>query len=363
MVKFDEIISASFEWTRAVLFRPFSPKKWLILTFIAFLAGSLSGGNSNFNLREPDRRHKEASAAEQYGNNSLQFAKITSPEQRAAPKKQAKDFFDGSVSGITIFVVILGVAAGIVLFLLLLWLCARFPFIFLDDVIKNDASIAAPFRSNKILGNSLFKFNLAFILIFICIVALIALLGFMSLSGIGAFNKNASVGFFKILSALLPAIILFISVIIIVAIFGMIISDFVIVVMFKDKIKITAAIKKVFSVLAVNKLNLFMYTLIKVSLAIVCSIIYGLVTFMTVMSLLFPAGVTAVIFYFVFKTLPHGAQPVFKVIGVLIVVPIVLFLWYCLMAMYLPFAVFFRTFSIKFLGRLDSRYNLFACGN
>ncbi len=170
-------------------------------------------------------------------------------------------------------------------------------------------------------------------------------------------------GFFKILSALLPAIILFILVIIIAAIFGMIINDFVIVVMSKDRLKTTAAIKKVFSVLAANKLNFFMYTLIKIGLAIVCSIIYSLVTFMTVMSLLFPAGIIAFIFYFVFKTLPHGAQPVFTVIGVLIAVPIVLFLWYCLMAMSLPFAVFFRTFSVKFLGRLDSRYNLFACGN
>jgi hypothetical protein len=44
----------------------------------------------------------------------------------------------------------------------------------------------------------------------------------------------------------------------------------------------------------------------------------------------------------------------------IVAIPIVLFLWYCFMCMYLPFAVFFRTFSVKFFGKLDSRYNLFV---
>ena len=45
---FTEIISASVEWTKTVLFRPFSIKKWLLLYFIALLAFQLQGG---FNLK------------------------------------------------------------------------------------------------------------------------------------------------------------------------------------------------------------------------------------------------------------------------------------------------------------------------
>lgn len=360
MVKFDEIISASLEWTTAVLFRPFSPKKWLILTFIAFLAGSIAGGNSNFNFRDRDNRTKEASAAQQYERNSFQTAKSEIPKEKPVSKEEIKNFFKKSVSTPVIVIIILAVIAGIILFLILLWVCSRFYFIFLEDVTKNDASIAAPFRSNKDIGNSLFKFNLIFIFLFICIIALILFMGFVSLSKIGAFNNNASVGFWKILSALLPAVLLFVFVILVSALIGLVMNDFVTVVMFRDRIKIISAIRKVFSILMLNKFNFLLYVLIKIGLAIASSIIYSITSFVAVMGLIFPAGIIASIFYFIYKVIPRDVQSIFLIVVVLAVVPVILFLWYCLMCMYLPFAVFFRAFSVKFFGRLDNRYNLFS---
>jgi hypothetical protein len=47
MVDFSELIKASAEWTITVLFRPFSPKKWIILGFVALLAGYLTGGGGH----------------------------------------------------------------------------------------------------------------------------------------------------------------------------------------------------------------------------------------------------------------------------------------------------------------------------
>ncbi|MDD4182470.1 MAG: hypothetical protein PHT53_01410 [Candidatus Omnitrophica bacterium] len=361
MVKFNEIISASLEWTAAVLFRPFSPKKWLILTFIAFLAGAIAGGNSNLNLQERDNRTREASAARQYEQKSFQTAKISSPEQKSISKKEIENLFKKSVTGPVIFIIILAVIAGIVLFIVLSWLCSRFYFIFLEDVTKNDASIVVPFKNNRVIGNSFFKFNLIFILLLICIVALIVFLGFISLSNIGAFSKDASLGFWKILSAILPAILLFVFVVIVCALIGLIMNDFVTIVMFKDKIKIIPAIKKVFSTLVLNKLNFVLYVLIKIGLAISSSIIYSIASFVAVMSLIFPAAIVASVFYFIFKVIPKNMQSIFMVVVVLAAIPVILFLWYCLVCMYLPFAVFFRTFSIKFFGRLNDRYDLFKC--
>jgi len=359
MVKFDEIISASLEWTTAVLFRPFSPKKWLILTFIAFLAGAIAGGNSNLNFRERNSRTREASAAQQYEQESFQTAKISSPKQKSVSKKEAENFFKKATAGPAIFIVILAVIAGIILFVILLWLCSRFYFIFLEDVVKNDASIVVPFKNNKAIGNSFFKFNLIFIFLVICIVALIVFLGFVSLSNIGAFNKNASIGFWKILSAMLPAILLLVFVIIVCALIGLIMNDFVTIVMFKDRIKIAQAIKKVFSTLILNKLNFILYVLIKIGLVISSSIIYSIASFVAVMSLIFPVAIVASVFYFIFKVIPKDIQSIFMIVVVLAAIPVILFLWYCLICMYLPFAVFFRAFSVKFFGRLDNRYNLF----
>lgn len=359
MAKFDEIISASLEWTSSVLFRPFSPKKWLILTFVAFLAGSIACGNSNLNFQDRGNRTKEASAAQQYEKKSFQAAKIETPEQKPPSKEEVKSFFEKSAAGPVVFIIISAVIAGIILSIILLWICSRFYFIFLEDVVKNDASIAVPFKNNKAIGNSFFKFNLIFLFLLICIIALIVFLGFVSLSNIGAFNKNASLGFWKILSAILPAILLFVLVIIVCALIGLIMNDFVTIVMFKDRIKIVQAIKKVFSILAGNKLNFVIYVLIKMGLSIVSSIIYSIASFVAIMGLIFPVGVSAAIFYFIFKVMPKDAQPIFMIILIVIAIPVILFLWYCLMCMYLPFALFFRTFSVKFFGRLDNRYNLF----
>ncbi|MCK9573273.1 MAG: hypothetical protein M0R20_02580 [Candidatus Omnitrophica bacterium] len=363
MVKFDEIISASFEWTTAVLFRPFSPRKWLILTFIAFLAGSIAGGNPNFNFRDRGNHTKKASAAQQHERNSFQSAKIETPKEKPVSKEEIKKFFKKSATAPVIFIVIPAVIAGVILFLTLLWVCSRFYFIFLEDIAKNDASIVAPFRSNKDIGNSLFKFNLIFIFLLICIIALTFFMGFASLSKVGAFNNNASLGFWKIVSALLPAILLSIFIILMSALIGLIMNDFVTVVMFKDRERIAPAIKKAFSVLALNKLNFFLYVLIKIGLVIVSSIIYSITSFVAAMGLIFPAGIIASIFYFIYKVIPKDAQSIFIVAVVVMAVPVVLFLWYCLMCMYLPFAVFFRVFSVKFFGKLDGRYNLFKYSN
>ena len=47
-----DIIKKSFERTVLILFKPFTLKKWLMLLFIAWLAGALAGGG-NFDFRLP----------------------------------------------------------------------------------------------------------------------------------------------------------------------------------------------------------------------------------------------------------------------------------------------------------------------
>ncbi|MDD4955700.1 MAG: hypothetical protein PHP17_06660 [Candidatus Omnitrophica bacterium] len=363
MVKFDEIISASLEWTATVLFRPFSPKKWLILTFIALMAGSISGGNSNFS--SSDRRHdrKESYAANYDQGKPFQLAKTSTPERKSVSRGQFRGFFEKPSAGSVIFLIVLGVIAGVVLLLVLMWFCSRFYFIFLEDTIRNDASIAKPFKNNKTIGNSFFKFNLVFLVFIIGIIALIALFGFMSLSGIGAFKTGASPGAFKVLAAIFPAILLFILFLIIVAVVSLIVNDFAIIVMFKDKIKFMPAIKKVLSVLNLNKLNFLLYILIKMGLAIVSSIVYTITSLVAVMGLIFPIAVIVGGLYFIFKVMPGGMHLVFLIVVIFAAVPVFLFLWYCLVCIYLPIAVFFRVFSAKFFGRLDSRYNLFKYAN
>ncbi len=359
MVKFDEIISGSLEWTVTVLFRPFSPKKWLILGFVALMAGALMGGNLNLRSGSRDYRVKETKTEELSPQKSIEKSKTPAVPAKVRLKNAIKSYLrDMRGSGFT------GIFIGVVfiLFIILIifiWLGARFHFIFLEDVIKNDASIVLPFKSNKGIGNSFFQFNILFLLIFAIVFGLIIFGCILALIKIGAFNQQVSPDFLKILSVILPFTLLLILAILISVFIFIIVEDFALIIMLKDRIKITAAIKKAMAILGANKANFLLYVLIKWGLAICSSIIYGVMYFVTFFGLLFPAVTSASFLYFIYRTIPKNIQSVFLMVIVVMAISILIFLWYCFACMSLPFAVFFRTFSVKFLGRLDNRYDLF----
>ena len=362
MIKFEEIISGSLEWTTTVLFRPFSPKKWLLLGFVAFLAGSLMGSNFNLNSSR-DYHTKEAKAEQLSSQKNLDQSKSYLPSGVTQLKDSIKSYMQ-KVAGANFVFIFAGIAFVLILVLLLfLYLGARFHFIFLEDVVTNNASIVLPFKNNRAVGNSFFRFNILFLLIWSIILGLIIFGCIMTLSKIGAFNQQVSPDFLKILSAILPFILLCVLFIVISIFIYIVVNDFALVVMFKDKIGIIAAIKKVLSLLGANKVNFLLYVLIKWGLAICAYLIYNIMYLVTFLGLLFPALTTASFLYFIYKIIPKDVQSIFLVVVVIIAIPIVLFLWYCFVCVSLPFAVFFRTFSVKFLGKLDSRYNLFVYTN
>lgn len=358
MVKFDEIIGASIEWTTTVLFRPFQAKKWLILTFIALLAGALAGNSFNYSSHS-NYKEKKAHARQLQEGSNLQVAKINPPKAKSLSKQELKNFLRENFFKRNPFLIIPIIIIGLIILIILSWLCARFYFIFLEDVTKNDASIVKLFKSNKTIGNSFFKFNLATLGIFVLLILLTALGGFFSLNKMGVFDKNISVDPWRIFVNLFPEILAVIAIILMMILIYLIINDFVLVVMLRDKIKIIPAIKKTLSILLANKANLIVYILIKFALSIVSSIIYSIIYFISIIGLIFPAAIIASILYFIFMNLPHNIQSPFLAVTVVIAFPFILFIAYCFMCLNLPFAVFFRTFSVKFFGRLDGRYNLF----
>src|SRR3989338_2556858 len=177
MVNFGEIINSSASWTIAVLFKPFNFKKWMLLTLIALLAGSLSSGfnGCNFNYRNFDSVRASKSTVE-----SSPEAPAPSRDKPLSPEEKA---------------VIIGVVAVCVVIVLLLivlfsWLGGRFSFVFIEDVIKRDASVKVPFTANREIGDSYFLFNLGFIFSYLISFGLIVFLGIMSCVKSGIFNTN-----------------------------------------------------------------------------------------------------------------------------------------------------------------------------
>ncbi|MEW6008329.1 MAG: hypothetical protein AB1629_01690 [Candidatus Omnitrophota bacterium] len=363
MVKFTEIIEASIEWTTTVLFRPFSPKKWFILVFVALLAGQLAGGGCN--SFSPGRDHtdktKPAQAAEIYqASISYPTAQTVNKKSTFSPSEILKSFSLKKSKNPALFLYIVAIAVLVILaFLVLTWLTARFSFIFLEDVIKNDASIKMPFRENKQIANSLFLFYLVSSVVFLALFGLLTVGLIYNLINLGVFQKEANVGFKQIFLTCLPYGLLLFSVIFIALLISLIAQDFVLVVMFKDKIKIMKAWRKILAMLRVHKVDFVKYLCIKLGLAICSAIIAGLLSFITFIGLLLPGGITVAVFYLIYLILPKAFRLLYSIILFMVGIPLFLFLLYCLTALNLPFAVFFRTFSLKFLARLDQNYNLF----
>jgi hypothetical protein len=349
---FSDSVEASFEWTKTLLLRPFNFKKWLVLSFIAMLAGSMAGG-SRLNFPSGSTPQKPAVTSTQ-NSKAIAPAPAPSPTQIMSKfKSQIKTYLPFIIAGIILF---------ILLSIFFIWLYSRFIFIFIDSIIKNDASIKLPFKNFRVIGSSLFSFQLVFTLVSTSLVVAIVAACLGHLRGMGVFTHPQSVGGWKILFACLGYLLLFLPLGIVSGLISFVVNNFVVPVMYKDSCGFIAGWHKAISFLGVNKGLAAGFFFLKVALYLVCSIIYGIVSLVVMLGLIIPGALIAGGGYGLYHILPGGSQVFLLVIGLGIGIPVLLALGYLVMCMYLPCAVFLRTFNLKFLARLDARYDLFTPG-
>jgi len=360
MANFSQIIDASLEWAATVCFRPFNPKKWLILTFTALMAGYLAGG---FHLNSSgtfDREEKNGQAREI--SRDAGHAGSIDPAKKEELKPRGSFSVLDEVKKIRkplITLIVLTVIIGLLLLVLMTWLCARFAFIFLENITRNDASIKLPFLRYKTIGNSYFKFLLAymgtgFVIFAACLLKLLD-----SLARLGVFDKQVTVGFKQAALTTIHYAMVFIFLIIISGLVSLISNHFVVVAMFKDGIGFCAAWRKIAGILAKAKSDFIVYIFIIIGLAICSLICSGLLYLAALLGLFFPAGILFLLFYSISLLIPQSLHIFYYIALGIIFVPVTVFILYCLSSIYLPFAVFFRTLSIKFIASLEPHYNLF----
>ncbi|MBP6943620.1 MAG: hypothetical protein KBB79_01920 [Candidatus Omnitrophica bacterium] len=334
MVDFGAIIGDSADWTKKVLFQPFNFKKWLILAFIAVMAGSMTNG---CNYNSGCDNHYESQQQQQQGGGACGGAGGSGT--CAAPSAPGQDM---SVFWAIFGSVMLFIVAMVLLFI---WLGSRFAFVFIEDIVKNDASVKKPFADNSDVGNSYFKFNIVFMGIFI-----ITLLSFVGM-GIAIYKQAMYL-------ALIPLVLLFCVVAAAVGVFSVMLIDLVLPIMFKERIKTLAGIGRAWALVKANKGNFAVYILIKIGLGIGAGIAYTILAIGAAIVLLIPIVLVVVVLYSLHKGLPAEAVLPYWIITGIILTPVCLFIIYCLIALNLPFAVFFRSMSMKFLEKLDPQYAL-----
>jgi hypothetical protein len=220
-IHYIEPLSRAISRTKQALFNPMDPRKWFVIGFSAFLAAltdvQVSGGVPNTGIRKTSDFDLEA---------VLYFP------QRAWE-------WLGNHPGWAMLI-----AFALFLFSILMvvitWLSARGKFMFLDNVVRGQARIVAPWYEYKKEGNSFFWWNLFWVVIFSAIVIAYVLYCFVYLQAVYEGSGNgrtlilpvvfAGLGFFAI--SLFSAFIF------------ILLRDFVIQIMYRDRITGWEALQK-----------------------------------------------------------------------------------------------------------------------
>jgi hypothetical protein len=145
-----EPITPAYERVKQMLFKPFDLAKWITIGFCAWLAGlGESGGGGSYGYN-----------GDSHGGNHA------SPplEQFRHFYHEASDYVTANLVWIVPLAIFL-VLAGVVLWVLLLWLSSRGKFMFLHCVALDKAEVEVPWRKFAGAANSLLRFRIVLWLI------------------------------------------------------------------------------------------------------------------------------------------------------------------------------------------------------
>ena len=293
----------SFGWDRmkTILFQPFDLAKWFTLGFTAFLAGLLDGpagsGSTSWNEH----------------NQNLHWDDVADFPATAWAWLTGHIWWLGFI--------LFGITLVIALVILFNWLSSRGKFMFLDNVIHNRAEVSRPWKEYRHEGNALFTWRLVYgIIVFLLFLGIIAL-AFSMFIGIHAagFPSSATIG------TVVGMALIFLGFIIITGYISLFINDFVVPIMYKNRIGAMQAWGILLKLLGKH----FWYFLV-----------YGLFVFVLMIV------VVLAVIAFILLTCCIG--------GILLIIPVVG------SVVLLPVSVTFRAFSVAFLEQFGEEFRIFA---
>lgn len=296
-------------WLRMkeILFSPFSLGKWFTLGFTAWLAtlGKNSGGSGSFNPGDV-----KSDSGKWPGLGTID------PDAIINRVKSFLDTYGGTIAVIAVIAVIVVLAIGLVV----LWIRSRGKFMFLDNVVKNRAEVSEPWKVFAEHGNSLFLWNIVF--------------GLVCLAGFGLL---LAVTFFSVImpcikaQAWVPSVV---PAIVFMSVFWFVfaiatgyvtrfLEDFIVPIMYGLNLSAMEAWQRFFGILKPHFRQL---------------ILYGL-------------------FYFVLG-IGAGVCVLMLILVTCCIAGCVLIIPYLGAVLLLPVTVFFRAYSIEYLGQFGPEYRL-----
>jgi len=361
------LIAKSVERTKLILFNPFSIKKWLKLLFIACLAGAIGAGSVNSGSprgkksksvvkNHADSGYNTKALQKKYGNSDNSYQGQVEKKRDNIRSDSSKTYSFSRNSKLdyivitTIFLIVLFV---IVLFII--WLGARFKFIWFNAIVNNVSFIKEPFGRYEAEGNSLFKFLIALFLVFLVFAGLIALWCYPLGVSAGIFKSGAHPSFLDIVRAFAVPLLVFGIGIILFMVLGVFIDNFVVTIMGIDHCSFRPAWGNFMNIVRQNRNDFLLYLLVIIGLGIAAGIIVLLIAVICFLAILIAGGLILGLLYLLIVVLMK-AKMIYIIFAIIAGIPLLAAAIILFLSINLPFAVFFRSFSLYFLSSLDCSY-------
>jgi hypothetical protein len=218
-IQYIEPLSQGISRMKKALFHPFDLKQWFAIGFTAFLAGFTDSGFSSGAPRLSRRMRSDLESV-------LYFP------QRA---------WEWLVSHPGWAIIILNLGLAVCIFgIILTWLSSRGKFMFLDNVVGGRSRVVAPWYEFRNEGNSLFWWNLLWGLIILAMVVAYLYYSIVGLQRIYEISRNGR-------ALIRPAVLAGMGLIVLTAVTFyayILLRDFVVPIMYRDRITTGKAIQK-----------------------------------------------------------------------------------------------------------------------
>lgn len=315
----SQAVGHAFRHMTRVLFRPFKLRKWLALALVSFFAYGGGGYYSNF--------------PSNWGNSG-----------------SGNPFPPDAVRWITQHLVLIALIFGglVILGFVLSWLSSVLKFVYIDEIIRNTAEIAGPFKRLMGRGTSYFLWTLIYGLVVIAMIMLLIVLPLVLvfIPGLGA-PLWAKVG------AVIWAVGIGIPLLILSALIDLFARDFVVAAMYVRGVGVMDGWRTVLPILRAHPGQILLYILLLFALSLGFGAASILAAGLMLVVLAIPFGLLALIVYLLVETMGFGWNP--ATIGTAVGLGIfALIAWlYSTQVVLQPIWVFRRAYALIVLGQAD----------
>lgn len=236
--------------------------------------------------------------------------------------------------------------AGVILLLALIWMFigSILQFVFVDCLSSGRILLTRTFKERSGKGVRLLLFNIGIALIFLLIIAALALIFFLPVMG-GAPPADALV-----ISRVLMFILLILLLLIPLVLIALFTNDFVVPVMIRDDCGVIAAWRQVIAIFSPEWKQAVVYVFMKFVLGIAAAILLFIAMLIALIIIGIPFVIIGVVLATIFK--------VMNVMLLLLLIPFVLIMIPVALLIEVPIVTFFRYYSLQVLGKISAKYAL-----